>query len=205
MLLCNQVIWVCNNCRKQQEILTKPGEWFTGQAEKPAGLGSAVSEPSVCQTLGDKKLRSRSQAPPGSTTAIQDPNRPSAPGTTPGTDARSHSEPPRDTRNGRGGGGGAGRGERRPGQARLQTQVSMDRDMRGESRERRESRRLTKGRSLEHDPVGGNGGVRRTEEGGYHHMDHSGAPPRQAGPVPPGGRGHPGPVQEDGGRGWRAA
>ncbi|TDH00916.1 hypothetical protein EPR50_G00174890 [Perca flavescens] len=195
MLLCNQVIWVCNNCRKQQEILTKPGEWFTGQAEKPAGLGSAVSEPSVCQTLGDKKLRSRSQAPPGSTTAIQDPNRPSAPGTTPGTDARSHSEPPRDTRNGRGGGGGAGRGERRPGQARLQTQVSMDRDMRGESRERRESRRLTKGRSLEHDPVGGNGGVRRTEEGGYHHMDHSGAPPRQAGPVPPGGRGHPGPVQ----------
>uniref|UniRef100_A0A8D0A8N9 Regulating synaptic membrane exocytosis 1 n=1 Tax=Sander lucioperca TaxID=283035 RepID=A0A8D0A8N9_SANLU len=69
----------------------------------------------------------------------------------------------------------------------------MDRDMRGESRER--SRRLTKGRSLEHDPVGGNGGVRRTEEGGYHHMDHSGAPPRQAGPVPPGGRGHPWPVQ----------
>uniref|UniRef100_A0A8D0A8M4 Regulating synaptic membrane exocytosis 1 n=1 Tax=Sander lucioperca TaxID=283035 RepID=A0A8D0A8M4_SANLU len=192
MLLCNQVIWVCNNCRKQQEILTKPGEWFTGQAGKPAGLGSAVSEPSVCQTLGDKKLRSRSQAPPGSTTAIQDPNRPSAPGATPGTDARSRSEPPRDTRNGRGG-GGAGRGERRPGQARLQTQVSMDRDMRGESRER--SRRLTKGRSLEHDPVGGNGGVRRTEEGGYHHMDHSGAPPRQAGPVPPGGRGHPWPVQ----------
>uniref|UniRef100_A0A8D0AAE7 Regulating synaptic membrane exocytosis 1 n=1 Tax=Sander lucioperca TaxID=283035 RepID=A0A8D0AAE7_SANLU len=188
----NTVIWVCNNCRKQQEILTKPGEWFTGQAGKPAGLGSAVSEPSVCQTLGDKKLRSRSQAPPGSTTAIQDPNRPSAPGATPGTDARSRSEPPRDTRNGRGG-GGAGRGERRPGQARLQTQVSMDRDMRGESRER--SRRLTKGRSLEHDPVGGNGGVRRTEEGGYHHMDHSGAPPRQAGPVPPGGRGHPWPVQ----------
>lgn len=58
-----------------------------------------------------------------------------------------------------------GRGERRQGQARLQTQVSMDRDLRGESKERRESRRLTKGRSLEHDPVGGGGGgpgVRRT-------------------------------------------
>ncbi|XP_070771744.1 regulating synaptic membrane exocytosis protein 1 isoform X3 [Enoplosus armatus] len=188
------VIWVCNNCRKQQEILTKPGEWFTGPAGKLAGLGSAISEPSVCQTPGDKKLRSRSQAPPGSAAAIQDPNRPGAPGTTPGTDARSRSEPPRDTRNGRGG-GGAGRGERRPGQPRLQTQVSMDRDLRGESRERRESRRLTKGRSLEHDPVGGGGGVRRTEEGGYHHMDHSGAPPRQAGPVPPGGRGHPVPMQ----------
>uniref|UniRef100_A0A671W243 Regulating synaptic membrane exocytosis 1 n=1 Tax=Sparus aurata TaxID=8175 RepID=A0A671W243_SPAAU len=91
------VIWVCNNCRKQQEILTKPGDWFTGPAGKPAGLGSAISEPSVCQTPGDKKLRSRSQAPPGSATAIQDPNRPGAPGTTPGTDSRSRSEPPRDT------------------------------------------------------------------------------------------------------------
>ncbi|XP_022599572.1 regulating synaptic membrane exocytosis protein 1-like [Seriola dumerili] len=195
------VIWVCNNCRKQQEILTKPGEWFTSPPGKPAGLGSAVSEPSVCQTPGDKKLRSRSQAPPGSTTAIQDPNRPSAPGTTAGTDARSRSEPPRDTRNGRGG-GGAGRGERRAGQPRLQTQVSMDRDLRGESRERRESRRLTKGRSLEHDPVGGGGGVRRTEEGGYRHMDHNGAAPCQPGLVPPGGRGHPVPMQ---GRGMGVA
>lgn len=88
---------MCNNCRKQQEILTKPGEWFTGPSGKPAGLGSAVSEPSVCQTSTDKKLRSRSQAPPGSTTAIQDAIRPGATGTTPGTDARSRSEPPRDT------------------------------------------------------------------------------------------------------------
>ncbi|XP_034040795.1 regulating synaptic membrane exocytosis protein 1-like isoform X4 [Thalassophryne amazonica] len=60
----------------------------------------------------------------------------------------------------------------------------MDRNLRGESRERRESRRLMKGRSLEHDPVGGG-------SGGNHHMDHSGAHLRQAGPVPPGGRGHP--------------
>ncbi|XP_028278717.1 regulating synaptic membrane exocytosis protein 1-like isoform X2 [Parambassis ranga] len=187
------VIWVCNNCRKQQEILTKPGDWFTGPPGKTSGLGSAVSEPSVCQTPGDKKLRSRSQAPPGSSTAIQDPNRLSTTGIAPGTDARSLSEPPRDMRNGRGA-GGAGRGERQPGQPRLQTQVSMDRDLRGESKERREGRRLTKGRSLEHDPVGG-GGVKRTEEGGYHQMDHSGAPPRQAGLVPPGGRGHPVPGQ----------
>uniref|UniRef100_A0A8D3B034 Regulating synaptic membrane exocytosis 1 n=1 Tax=Scophthalmus maximus TaxID=52904 RepID=A0A8D3B034_SCOMX len=174
----NTVIWVCNNCRKQQEILTKPGDWFTSLPGKPGGLGSAVSEPSVCQTPGDKKLRSRSQAPSDSTTAIQDPNRPSAPGATPGTDARSlfqqiltFSFP------------------------MLQTQVSMDRDLRGESRERRESRRLTKGRSLEHDPVGGGGGVRRTEEGGYRHVDHNGATACQAGLVPPGGRGHPVPMQ----------
>uniref|UniRef100_A0A3Q3S0Y7 Uncharacterized protein n=1 Tax=Mastacembelus armatus TaxID=205130 RepID=A0A3Q3S0Y7_9TELE len=93
----NTVIWVCNNCRKQQEILTKPGEWFTGPSEKPAGLGSAVSEPSVCQTAGDKKLRSRSQAPQGTIATIQDPNRTSAPGTAPPTDTRSRSEPPRDT------------------------------------------------------------------------------------------------------------
>ncbi|XP_072247601.1 regulating synaptic membrane exocytosis protein 1 isoform X9 [Leuresthes tenuis] len=181
------VIWVCNNCRKQQEILTKPGDWFTGPSGKPTGLGSAVSEPSVCQTPGDKKLRSHSQAP---TATIKDPSRLSAPGAVPGTDVRSLSEPPRDTRNGRGG-GGAGRGERRSGQPRLQTQVSMDRELRGDSRERRESRRLAKGRSLEHDPVGGGGGVRWTEEGAYHHMDHSGAPPRQGGPFPPGGRGQP--------------
>lgn len=70
----------------------------------------------------------------------------------------------------------------------------MDRDLRGESRERRESRRLTKGRSLEHDPVGG-GGVGRTEEGGYHHMDHSGNPPREAGPLPSGGQGYHVPAQ----------
>lgn len=75
----------------------------------------------------------------------------------------------------------------------------MDRDLRGESRERRESRRLTKGRSLEHDPVGGGGGVRRTEEGGYRHMDHNGAAPCQPGLVPPGGQGHPAPMQGRGG------
>ncbi|KAM9365112.1 regulating synaptic membrane exocytosis protein 1 [Pholidichthys leucotaenia] len=185
------VMWVCNNCRKQQEILTKPGDWFMGPAGKPSGLGSAISEPSVCQTPRDKKLRSRSQAP--SAAAIQHPNRPGAPGTAVGPDGRSLSEPPGEMRNGRGA-GGAGREEQRPGQPRLKTQVSMDRDFRGESRERREGRRLSKVRSLEHDPVGG-GGVRRTEEGGYHLMDHSGAPARQTVPVPPGGRGHPAPVQ----------
>uniref|UniRef100_A0A3Q3M1L1 Regulating synaptic membrane exocytosis 1a n=1 Tax=Mastacembelus armatus TaxID=205130 RepID=A0A3Q3M1L1_9TELE len=68
----------------------------------------------------------------------------------------------------------------------------MDRDLRGESRERR---RLTKGRSLEHDPVGGSGGARRTDDGGYHHMDHSVAPPRQVETIPSEGRGHPVSVQ----------
>ncbi|XP_043991832.1 regulating synaptic membrane exocytosis protein 1-like isoform X11 [Gambusia affinis] len=176
------VIWVCNNCRKQQEILTKPGDWFIGPPGKPSGLGSAVSEPSVCQVSLDK-LRSRSQAPTGSTGTIQD--RASTLGTAPGTDARSLSEPPRDRRNGRGG-SGTGRGERRSGHPRLQTQVSMDRDLRGE---RKEGWQLSKGRSLEHDPVGGGAAIRRTEEGGYQQVGNSGGPLRQAEPFPSGGRG----------------
>ncbi|XP_038150616.1 regulating synaptic membrane exocytosis protein 1-like isoform X5 [Cyprinodon tularosa] len=184
---CSLVIWVCNNCRKQQEILTKPGEWFTGPPGKASTLGSAVSEPSVCQVSGDK-LRSHSQAPAGSTGTIQD--QAGVLGTTPGTDARSLSEPPRDRRNGRGG-GGTGRGERRTGQPRLQTQVSMDRDLRGESRERREGR-LLKGRSLEHDPLGGGVGVRRTEDGGYQQVGNNAGPLRQAEPFSSGGRGLPG-------------
>ncbi|XP_043991834.1 regulating synaptic membrane exocytosis protein 1-like isoform X13 [Gambusia affinis] len=179
---CSLVIWVCNNCRKQQEILTKPGDWFIGPPGKPSGLGSAVSEPSVCQVSLDK-LRSRSQAPTGSTGTIQD--RASTLGTAPGTDARSLSEPPRDRRNGRGG-SGTGRGERRSGHPRLQTQVSMDRDLRGE---RKEGWQLSKGRSLEHDPVGGGAAIRRTEEGGYQQVGNSGGPLRQAEPFPSGGRG----------------
>uniref|UniRef100_A0AAQ4QJX6 Regulating synaptic membrane exocytosis 1 n=1 Tax=Gasterosteus aculeatus aculeatus TaxID=481459 RepID=A0AAQ4QJX6_GASAC len=97
------------------------------------------------------------------------------------------------------GGGGAGRGERRQGQPNFKPRCPWTGTSRWESRERRESRKLSKGRSLEHDPVGGVGGVMRTEEGGYHHMDHSGAPPRQAGPAPPGGRGHPAPALGRGG------
>ncbi|KAG7254665.1 hypothetical protein CRUP_025896, partial [Coryphaenoides rupestris] len=206
----NEVIWVCNNCRKQQELLTKPGEWFCGpEGGKPPG-----------SDVSDKKLRSRSQAPPASSAPpTDDPNRLCAPtgGTALGIDGRSRSEPPRDTRNGRG--GGVGRGERRPGPPRLKAQVSVDRHLRGNSRERREGRRLTKGRSLEHDPVGadGAGAARRPEDGGYHHMDHPAGsnpalprqhlgtqqqqqqqqqqPPHAGSPGAPGGRGHPLPIR----------
>uniref|UniRef100_A0A8C5CSZ3 Regulating synaptic membrane exocytosis 1 n=1 Tax=Gadus morhua TaxID=8049 RepID=A0A8C5CSZ3_GADMO len=187
----NTVIWVCNNCRRQQELLTKPGEWFAG----PEGT-------LLCSDPADKKLRSRSQAPPGSAQPPDEPGRLSGPGTTPGFDPRSRSEPPRET----------------PGQPRLKAQVSVDRHLRGDSRERREGRQLTKGRSLEHDPVGaGNGGGpgRRMEEGGYHHTDHPAGsnpslprqhlgtqqqqqqqhPSHMGGPGAPGGRGHQLPVK----------
>uniref|UniRef100_A0A3B3YNJ5 Regulating synaptic membrane exocytosis 1a n=1 Tax=Poecilia mexicana TaxID=48701 RepID=A0A3B3YNJ5_9TELE len=62
----------------------------------------------------------------------------------------------------------------------------MDRDLRGE---RKEGWQLSKGRSLEHDPVGGGASVRRTEEGGYQQVGNSGGPLRQAEPFPSGGRG----------------
>nr|XP_046214618.1 regulating synaptic membrane exocytosis protein 1-like isoform X11 [Oncorhynchus gorbuscha] len=149
------VMWVCNNCRKQQEILTKPGEWFSGPG-KP-GLGSGISDPAMCGlNPGDKKLRSHFQVPLGPL----DPNHPGDPGLAPGMDPRSRSEPPRKP----GDQNIKGRGERRPGHPRLHTQVSVDRDQ--WERERREGRRLSKGRSLEHDPVGV--GVPRWTEEGYH-------------------------------------
>ncbi|XP_036840457.1 regulating synaptic membrane exocytosis protein 2 isoform X4 [Oncorhynchus mykiss] len=149
------VMWVCNNCRKQQEILTKPGEWFSGPG-KP-GLGSGISDPAMCGlNPGDKKLRSHFQVPLGPL----DPNHPGDPGLAPGMDPRSRSEPPRKP----GDQNIKGRGERRPGHPRLHTQVSVDRDQ--WERERREGRRLSKGRSLEHDPVGV--GVPRWTEKGYH-------------------------------------
>ncbi|XP_071014083.1 regulating synaptic membrane exocytosis protein 1-like [Oncorhynchus clarkii lewisi] len=149
------VMWVCNNCRKQQEILTKPGEWFSGPG-KP-GLGTGISDPAMCGlNPGDKKLRSHFQVPLGPL----DPNHPGDPGLAPGMDPRSRSEPPRKP----GDQNIKGRGERRPGHPRLHTQVSVDRDQ--WERERREGRRLSKGRSLEHDPVGV--GVPRWTEEGYH-------------------------------------
>ncbi|XP_055757585.1 regulating synaptic membrane exocytosis protein 1-like [Salvelinus fontinalis] len=170
------VMWVCNNCRKQQEILTKPGEWFSGPG-KP-GLGSGISDPAMCGlNPGDKKLRSHFQVPLGPL----DPNHPGDPGLAPGMDPRSRSELPRKP----GDQNVKGRGERRPGHPRLHTQVSVDRDQ--WERERREGRRLSKGRSLEHDPVGV--GVPRWTEEGYH-IDPN-APRHLAQPVEPLGGRHP--------------
>uniref|UniRef100_A0A8C1IHY7 Regulating synaptic membrane exocytosis 1 n=1 Tax=Cyprinus carpio TaxID=7962 RepID=A0A8C1IHY7_CYPCA len=57
----NNVMWVCNLCRKQQEILTKSGEWFSsGPGGRPLSVGAPLSVPELEK---DRKLRSRSQAP----------------------------------------------------------------------------------------------------------------------------------------------
>lgn len=102
-------MWVCNLCRKQQEILTKSGEWFSGRGAKPPGLGAAVSDPAMCGEAGgrDRKVRSRSQIPLSAAEGAPDAAQPAAvapgdrnktpdPAQTNMASPRSRSEPPRD-------------------------------------------------------------------------------------------------------------
>ncbi|XP_073777103.1 regulating synaptic membrane exocytosis protein 1 isoform X33 [Danio rerio] len=193
----NNVMWVCNQCRRQQDMLTKSGDWFPSQVPKPGELGSAVSEPAMCgDPSGDKKMRSRSQNPLDSsistahitqTSAPTDPRKcPSAgPADTPSS--RSRSEPPQDRKkppaasdqNGKPG----PRGERRQ---RLSKIHSEERDT-GENR--RESRKLMKTRSQEHDSPE----TRRTEG--------EQKPPREQCRTDPNAPHHPGklrPTEPDG-------
>ncbi|KAG1933543.1 regulating synaptic membrane exocytosis protein [Pimephales promelas] len=143
------VMWVCNLCRKQQEILTKSGEWFSsGPGARPLSVGAPLSVPELEK---DRRLRSRSQAL--ATNSTLPPN--AGPGDpTKGADtmpaSRSRSEPPRDKKrpvslheqNGK----VIGRGERRRGPGRLSSQGSEDRA----PGEKRDSRRLEKGHSQEY-------------------------------------------------------
>ncbi|XP_052006561.1 regulating synaptic membrane exocytosis protein 1-like isoform X1 [Xyrauchen texanus] len=178
-LCSNNVIWVCNQCRRQQDMLTKSGEWFPSQRPKSAELGSGVSEPAMCGVpVKEKKERSRSQNPLGSSVSTAHNTQPPAPtdpskgpSTGPGDtpSLRSRSEPPQDRKkppaasdqNEKTG----PRGERRRGLSRVQSQGSEEREA-GENR--RESRRLVKARSQEqnYSEVGrGRAVPRRNEEG----------------------------------------
>ncbi|KAL1282262.1 hypothetical protein QQF64_001065, partial [Cirrhinus molitorella] len=143
------VMWVCNLCRKQQEILTKSGEWFSsGPGGRPLSVGAPLSVPELEK---DRKLRSRSQAPVTNDTL---PPNAGAGDPTKGADtmpaSRSRSEPPREKKrpvslheqNGK----VIGRGERRRGPGRLSSQASEDRA----PGEKRDSRRLEKGNSQEY-------------------------------------------------------
>ncbi|KAI2668433.1 Regulating synaptic membrane exocytosis protein 1 [Labeo rohita] len=153
------VMWVCNLCRKQQEILTKSGEWFSsGPGGRPLSVGAPLSVPELEK---DRKLRSRSQAPVANDTL---PPNAGAGDPTKGADtmptSRSRSEPPRENlsnfclmnnrkrpvslheQNGK----VIGRGERRRGPGRLSSQASEDRA----PGEKRDSRRLEKGNSQEY-------------------------------------------------------
>ncbi|KAK3553511.1 hypothetical protein QTP70_004192 [Hemibagrus guttatus] len=173
----NSVMWVCNKCRKQQDILTNSGEWFAeqGPKAKPAPLQTALSEPATCaDPAGDKKVRSRSQNPLGSSASTaQDNQLPTntnkgrAAGQADMPSSRSRSEPPRERKtqsltsdqNGKPG----PRAERRRGLPKLQSQPSQEWDP-GDAR--REVRRLVKARSQERsyaDLEGSVGELRRTE------------------------------------------
>ncbi|XP_023189288.1 regulating synaptic membrane exocytosis protein 1-like isoform X4 [Xiphophorus maculatus] len=166
LIVKDRVMWVCNLCRKQQEILTKSGEWFSGSGARPGSLGSSLKDPATGgEGQRDRKLlRSRSQAPPSSTNAgpldgTQLPAGvlPAKSGDTmPGS--RSQSEPPKEKKrpvslheqNGRGG-MGRGSGRRPPG--KLQSQSSLDERVSTGDRERRfgEGRRLEKINSQDYE------------------------------------------------------
>uniref|UniRef100_A0AAY4D2Q4 Regulating synaptic membrane exocytosis protein 1 n=1 Tax=Denticeps clupeoides TaxID=299321 RepID=A0AAY4D2Q4_9TELE len=198
----NNVIWVCNRCRRQQDILTRSGEWLPGPGPGPTRvLGAAVSDPAMCgDPAGQKKVRSRSQIPLHATPVTPEPGRgPSANTTNPAANhsdmpsSRSRSEPPRDRKkpapdqNGKPG----EKAERRRGPTKLQPQASE---------EHRDSRRLSRGRSQEYDDQGALEGVkldaRRTEDesrtvreaGASRHPAKSGEQEARTNPKVPRGR-----------------
>ncbi|CAK6446842.1 unnamed protein product [Pipistrellus nathusii] len=173
------VMWVCNLCRKQQEILTKSGAWFFGSGPQQPSQDGTLSDTATgagSEVPREKKARlqerSRSQTPLSTAAAsTQDTAPPSAQadrskGAEPSQQAmgpeqkqagsRSRSEPPRERKKTPGlpdqNGKGAPKSDRRrapkasapPGEA-----ASEDR----ERRERRESRRLEKGRSQDYSDL----------------------------------------------------
>ncbi|XP_015231329.1 PREDICTED: regulating synaptic membrane exocytosis protein 1-like isoform X1 [Cyprinodon variegatus] len=158
LIVKDRVMWVCNLCRKQQEILTKSGEWFSGSGVRPGSLGNSLNNPAKAgEVQRDRKLlRSRSQASPSSKNTGPLDGTPSPAGlptakagdTMPGS--RSQSEPPKEKKrpvslheqNGR---GVIGRGSgRRPG--KLQSQSSLEERV---STDDKGERRFGEGRRLE--------------------------------------------------------
>uniref|UniRef100_A0A1A8J4Y7 Regulating synaptic membrane exocytosis 1 n=1 Tax=Nothobranchius kuhntae TaxID=321403 RepID=A0A1A8J4Y7_NOTKU len=154
-------MWVCNHCRKQQEILTKSGEWFSGSGARPGSLGSSLNDtPSRGEAQPERKpLRSKSQAPPPSTNTAPPAGVTAAKGGHAMPGSRSQSEPPREKKrpvslheqNGR---GGTGRGSGRRPAGKLQSQSSLDeRSVPGDKGERRfgSGRRLEKINSQDYE------------------------------------------------------
>ncbi|XP_062952303.1 regulating synaptic membrane exocytosis protein 1 isoform X2 [Cynocephalus volans] len=171
------VMWVCNLCRKQQEILTKSGAWFFGSGPQQPSQDGTLSDTATgagSEVPREKKARlqerSRSQTPL-STAAASSQDSAAPPGAPPDrskgaepsqqamgpeqkqASSRSRSEPPRERKKTPGlseqNGKGALRGERKrapksavqPGEAAAEER---------ERKERRESRRLEKGRSQDY-------------------------------------------------------
>ncbi|XP_044110010.1 regulating synaptic membrane exocytosis protein 1 isoform X2 [Neovison vison] len=173
------VMWVCNLCRKQQEILTKSGAWFFGSGPQQPSQDGTLSDTATgagSEVPREKKARlqerSRSQTPLSTAAATaQDTAPPSAqPDRSKGAESsqqavgpeqkpissRSRSEPPRERKKTPGlseqNGKGAPKSERKrvpkssapPGEGAVEER---------ERKERRESRRLEKGRSQDYPDV----------------------------------------------------
>ncbi|XP_034438047.1 regulating synaptic membrane exocytosis protein 1 isoform X11 [Hippoglossus hippoglossus] len=172
LIVKDRVMWVCNLCRKQQEILTKSGEWFSGSGVRPGSLGSSLNDPTAGgEAQRDRKLlRSRSQAPPSSTNTSTGPDGTQLPagitaakGADTMPDSRSQSEPPREKKrpvslHEQNGKGGMGRGSGRRPAGKLSSQSSLDERVPSDRGERRlgDGRRLEKIHSQDYEDGEGN-------------------------------------------------
>ncbi|XP_035178556.1 regulating synaptic membrane exocytosis protein 1 isoform X5 [Oxyura jamaicensis] len=171
----NNVMWVCNLCRKQQEILTKSGAWFFGSGPQPSpsqdGTLSDTATGASSDVPREKKARlqerSRSQTPLSTATAspqeitpssVQSDRRKGAEVSQPamGLDqkqvsSRSRSEPPRERKktllaSDQNGKGVKSERKRVPKSSVQKEGPADDR----ERKERHESRRLEKGKSQDY-------------------------------------------------------
>ncbi|XP_066850812.1 regulating synaptic membrane exocytosis protein 1 isoform X35 [Anser cygnoides] len=169
------VMWVCNLCRKQQEILTKSGAWFFGSGPQPSpsqdGTLSDTATGASSDVPREKKARlqerSRSQTPLSTATAspqeitpssVQSDRRKGAEVAQPamGLDqkqvsSRSRSEPPRERKktllaSDQNGKGVKSERKRVPKSSVQKEGPADDR----ERKERHESRRLEKGKSQDY-------------------------------------------------------
>uniref|UniRef100_A0A8D0D1F4 Regulating synaptic membrane exocytosis 1 n=1 Tax=Sander lucioperca TaxID=283035 RepID=A0A8D0D1F4_SANLU len=159
----NNVMWVCNLCRKQQEILTKSGEWFSGSGARPGSLGTPATGG---EAQRDRKLlRSRSQAPPSSTNAnAGPPNGTQLPASVTAAKGADTMKRPVSLHE-QNGKGGMGRGSGRRAAGKLTSQSSLDeRVVPGERGERRlgDGRRLEKIHSQDYEDGEGNMGRSET-------------------------------------------
>uniref|UniRef100_A0A4W3IQB6 Regulating synaptic membrane exocytosis 1 n=1 Tax=Callorhinchus milii TaxID=7868 RepID=A0A4W3IQB6_CALMI len=170
----NNVMWVCNLCRKQQEILTKSGAWFIASGTpQPASQDGALSDTATggrSDAPREKKARlqerSRSQTPlstatvnpeatPADKTRVSELARQEMGFDQKQNPVRSRSEPPRDRKKStavseQNGKAPAVKGERRR-SAKPQSPHEERSPGEREHRERRESRRLEKGQPGEED------------------------------------------------------
>ncbi|KAM6084208.1 regulating synaptic membrane exocytosis protein 1 isoform 3-T3 [Theristicus caerulescens] len=170
-----RVMWVCNLCRKQQEILTKSGAWFFGSGPQPSpsqdGTLSDTATGGSSDAPREKKARlqerSRSQTPLSTATAssqeissssVQSDRRKGAEVSQPamGLDqkqvsSRSRSEPPRERKktillSDQNGKGLKSERKRVPKSSLQKEGPADDR----ERKERHEGRRLEKGKSQDY-------------------------------------------------------